>query len=272
VAIAVLVVAGVVALADRLGGDGEPAKPAAAAKASTITIPEGLDRRQIADVAKDAGLRGDYVEATAKAPRGFDLARYGAEGAPNLEGFLFPNTWDDLPRRATVDDLISRQLAEFEQTIEQVDLSYAESKNLNTYDVLKIASMVEREVQVPDERKLVAGVIYNRLAAGNPLGIDATIRYEDGNYDEQLTESRLAEDTPYNTRTNTGLPPTPIGNPGLASIKAAANPAKTDAFYFVIKPGTCNEHVFLETEEEFAQAEAEYQAALQEEGGSPTEC
>ena len=272
VAVVVLVVAGIVALDDRLGDDGGPAPPAAAAKTRTVTVPEGLDRRQIADVAKEAGLRGSYVKATKKPPKGFDLGRYGAGGAPSLEGFLFPDTWNDLPRRAGVDDLISRQLDAFEQNFRRVDLSYAESKNLNEYDVLKIASMVEREVQVPKERRMVAAVIYNRLSAGNPLGIDATIRYEDGNYDEQLTESRLAEDTPYNTRTNTGLPPTPIGNPGLASIKAAANPARTDAFYFVIKPGTCNEHVFVETEKEFAKAEAEYQKALEEEGGSPTDC
>ena len=138
--------------------------------------------------------------------------------------------------------------------------------------MLKIASMIEREIQVPEERELAAAVIYNRLRAGDTLGIDATIRYEDQNYDEQLTESRLAEDTPYNTRVNPGLPPTPIGNPGLASIEAAANPARSDAYYFVIKPGTCGEHVFVETEEEFAAAEAAYQEALQAEGGSPTDC
>ncbi len=154
----------------------------------------------------------------------------------------------------------------------EVDLSYAKSKNLTPYDVLMIASMIEREIQVPEERRLAAAVIYNRLAAGDMLGIDATIRYEDGNYDEPLTESRLAEDTPYNTRVNPGLPPTPIGNPGLASIEAAAKPAKSDAYYFVVKPGTCGEHVFVETKREFAEAEASYQQALEAEGGSPTEC
>jgi UPF0755 protein len=104
------------------------------------------------------------------------------------------------------------------------------------------------------------------------LGMDSTIRYYLQNYDEPLTESELAADQPYNTRTRTGLPPTPISNPGLASLEAAAKPAKSDAFYFVIKPGTCNEHTFVETEEEFQQAEAAYQQALQEQGGSPTEC
>jgi len=266
---ALLVFAAVKAI-DALGGSDEPAAPAGAAKVSELTVPEGLDRHQIADLAKEAGLKGDYEEAS-KSSKGFDPPKYGAEGAPNLEGFLFPNTYE-LPKKGTTKDLVERQLASFEEQIKGVDMKYAESKNLNVYDVLKIASMIEREIQVPEERELAAAVIYNRLAANNPLGIDATIRYEDQNYDEQLTESRLAEDTPYNTRTHPGLPPTPIGNPGLASIEAAANPAKSDVFYFVVKPGTCGEHVFVETEKEFTQAEAEYQAALEAEGGSPTEC
>ena len=235
-----------------------------------MLIPEGLDRHQIAELAKEQGLKGDYERASQDF-KGFKLAKYGADGAPNLEGFLFPATYR-LPKKGTVNDLVSRQLDAFRANLAEVDLSYAESKNLNAYDVLKIASMIEREIQVPEERKLAAAVIYNRLKAGTPLGIDATIRYEDRNYDEQLLESRLSEDTPYNTRIRPGLPPTPISNPGLASIEAAANPAKSKAFFFVVKPGTCGEHVFVETQAEFDQAEAEYQAALQAEGGSPTDC
>jgi uncharacterized YceG family protein len=178
-----------------------------------------------------------------------------------------------LPNHPTVHDLIERQLDAFEQNIDEVDMSYAESKNLNVYDVLKIASMIEREVQVPKERPLVAEVIYNRLHDGSPLGIDATIRYYLHNYDEQLTESELQDpNDPYNTRIHTGLPPTPIGNPGLDSIKAAANPAKGDLFYFVVKPGTCGEHFFTASEQEFEAAEQRYQEALQAEGGSPTNC
>jgi UPF0755 protein len=138
--------------------------------------------------------------------------------------------------------------------------------------VLIIASIVEREIAVPEERKLASAVIYNRLAAGDTLGMDATIRYYLNNFDGQLTESELADPHPYNTRVNPGLPPTPIGNPGLASIEAAAKPAKSDAYYFVIKPGTCNEHEFSSSADEFAEDEAAYQAALQEQGGSPTEC
>ena len=105
-------------------------------------------------------------------------------------------------------------------------MSYARSKNLTTYDVLIIASMIEREVQVPKERKLVAAVIYNRLHDGMPLQIDATIRFATDNYTKPLTASDLQLDSPYNTYTNSGLPPGPIGNPGLASIQAAAHPAR----------------------------------------------
>ena len=253
--------------------DDDPAPAQSKAQPTqTVQIPEGYDRNQIAALAKKEGLKGNYLKATKKAPKGFDLAKYGAKGAPSLEGFLFPDTWNDLPKNATVHDLVDRQLTDFQQRIKGVDMSYAESKNLNVYDVLKIASMIEREIQVPEERKLAAEVIYNRLHAGSPLGIDATIRFYLQNYDEQLTESELNEQEPYNTRLNPGLPPTPIGNPGLDSIEAAANPAKGDLFYFVVKPGTCGEHVFVKTQAEFNQAEAAYQEALQEQGGSPTDC
>ena len=103
--------------------------------------------------------------------------------------------------------------------------------------MLIIASMVEKEALAPDERPLVAAVIYNRLHAGMPLGIDATIRYGlNVPPTESLHESQLQSTTPYNTRIVTGLPPTPIANPGLASMQAAAHPAKVDYLYFVRKP------------------------------------
>ena len=152
-------------------------------------------------------------------------------------------------------------------------MKYAESKNLTPYDVLKIASMIDREVQLDKERDLVASVIYNRLDQGEPLGVDATIRYEDGNFTEPIEASRLEQNTPYNTYTNQGLPPTPIGNPGLAAIKAAADPADTDYLFYVVKPGTCGEHTFTETLEEHTAAQAEYEEAREAAGGkSPDTC
>jgi UPF0755 protein len=236
----------------------------------TVVIPEGYSRDQIAQLASDAGLQGDYKEASAD-PKGFDSTKYGAPRSGGLEGFLFPATYELQPGSAAA-DLVDQQLAAFEENIKRVDMGYAMSKNLDVYDVLTIASMIDREVQVPEERELVSAVIYNRLSAGEPLGIDATIRYATDNFDEPLTESDLAIDSPYNTRLVAGLPPTPIGNPGLESIEAAANPAKVDYRFYVVKPGTCGEHVFTASEAEFERAAARYQRALEREGGSPTEC
>jgi YceG-like family len=260
---------GVVKVADRLGGSDEPA-PAAPAKLGTITIPEGLDREQIAQSVKDAGIRGDYVKET-QSFKGFDPGRYGAENPESLEGFLFPATYE-LPRKARVDDLISRQLDAFRERIRSIDMSYAESRNLTDYDVVIIASMIEREVQVPEERPLVAAVIYNRLSQQMPLQIDATVRFATGNFESPLTESELATDSPYNTYENSGLPPGPIGNPGEDSLRAAAKPAKENYLFYVVKPGTCGEHFFTDNEAEFNQAVKEYRAAQEAAGGSPTEC
>jgi YceG-like family len=267
-AFVVLVVA---VAAKKLGGDDEaPVQAPKPAKTSEVTIPEGYARDQVAEVAREAGIEGDYMDAS-ESSKGFDSGKYGAESPQSLEGFLFPATYEEF-KDAKAADLVNDQLEAFEQNVKQVDFGYAESKNLTEYDVLIIASMIEREVQVPEERDDVAAVIYNRLRAGMPLGIDATIRYAVQNFDKPLTQSELAVDSPYNTRTNTGLPPGPIGSPGIDAIDAAANPAKVDYLYYVVKPGTCGEHVFTDSEQEFQQAAAEYQAALEAKGSSPTEC
>ncbi|GIK77358.1 MAG: hypothetical protein BroJett022_10480 [Actinomycetes bacterium] len=254
------------------GGGSEPApRGPATLKTEDVTIPEGYTRAQIAAVAKDVGLRGDYEKATAEAPGGFDIAKTGAPKDASLEGFLFPATYE-LEKGAKVEDLVDDQLAAFDDSIDQVDTKAAAKKNLTIYDVVIIASMIEREVMVPKERPLVAAVIYNRLAQGIPLGIDATLRYELDNFDEPLTESDLATESPYNTRLVTGLPPTPIANPGLDSLKAAADPAGVDYLYYVVKPGTCGEHYFTADYDDFLAASERYDSAREAEGGSPTDC
>lgn len=237
----------------------------------TIVVPEGLSRSEIAEVAAEAGVEGDYMKSSISSP----LLRpnsFGAQDrAKSLEGFLFPATYELAPGD-DVRELVDQQLEAFRQNIRSVNLSYAKSRNLNVYDVLTIASMVEREVSVPRERPLVAAVIYNRLSRGEPLFIDATIRYATDNWEEPLTETELAIDSPYNTRLNGGLPPGPIGSPGLASIKAAARPAKTDDWLYVVKPGTCGEHAFSDSLAEHNRNVARYQEAQAEAGGSPTKC
>jgi uncharacterized YceG family protein len=250
---------------DRLTGEVESG-------AITVTIPEGLDRNQIAaDVLPEGVSSDEYLKITETAPKGFNPAQYGAKGDVTLEGFLFPATYD-LGKNGGSQELVQQQLQAFEDNIKRVDLSYAKKKNLTAYDVLIIASMIDKEVQVASERDDVAAVIYNRLSQGIPLGIDATTRFETQNYTEQITNADLQKNTPYNTRLNAGLTPGPIGNPGLAAMKAAARPANVNYIYFVVKPGTCGEHSFTASEAEFEKLAAEYQQALQEQGGSPTEC
>jgi UPF0755 protein len=177
-------------------------------------------------------------------------AGFRSDDPPNLEGFLFPATYDfteDTTSKGLVDD----QLEAFDRTWSELDLEYADSKNLTPYDVLIIASMVEEEVVVRRERPLVAAVIYNRLREGMPLGIDATIRYGLNIPPTQaILQSQLEADHPYNTRTRPGLPPTPIANPGLASLEAATRPADVDFLYFVRKPD-CKSHFFTASEAKF---------------------
>jgi UPF0755 protein len=270
-AILVALGAAAVAAAEAYRHFHEDAPPPVVVRTISVTIPEGYSREQTAAVAREAGLRGSYMKASVHS-RLLDPASYGGAGARSLEGFLFPDTFE-LEKGAPASDLVQLQLQDFKRRIAGVDMSYARSKNLTTYDVLIIASMVEREAQLERERPLIAAVIYNRLHEGMTLGIDATIRFATGNYTEPLSESELAVDSPYNTRLNAGLPPGPIGNPGLASIEAAAHPAKVDYLFYVFKPGTCGEHSFTADEAQFEEDAARYEEAREAAGGkSPDTC
>lgn len=245
--------------------------PPVVVRTVTVTIPEGYSRPQTGELVKQDGLRGNYVKATVRSSY-LNPAKYGGSGAKDLEGFLFPDTFE-LQRHAPVTDLVQLQLEDFKRRIKGVDMHYARSKNLTIYDVVTIASMIEDEAGLAGQRKLVAAVIYNRLHEGMPLGIDATTRFATGNYTRPLTESELAVDSPYNTRTQSGLPPGPINSPGLASIEAAAHPAKVDYLFYVAKPGTCGQLAFSATEAEFEEDVERYNAAREAAGGnSPDSC
>ena len=239
-----------------------------------VTIPEGRSRREIAPIAEKAGLSGGYLEASKRFAGALNPFRYDApRGTRSLEGFLYPATYE-LDVGAPARDLVERQLAAFRDNFASVNLSRARRRNLTAYDVLIIASMVEREAQLAKERPLISAVIYNRLKDGTPLGIDATTRYALNKPSGALKQSELDDtSSPYNTRKRAGLPPTPIGNPGLSSIRAAANPADVKFRYFVVKPGTCGEHVFAETIQEHDRNVARYAGARAEAGDqSPTTC
>jgi UPF0755 protein len=235
-----------------------------------VTIPEGLSRREIAAVVP-RGLRGSYLAASRRSPT-LNPRDYRAPAGSSLEGFLFPATYE-LRKGVPVNRLVERQLAAFKQQFATVDMRYARSKNLTPYDVLTIASMVEREAQVARERPLIASVIYNRLKNGIRLDIDATTRFAVGNWSDPLKVSEIQNPSPYNTRVHPGLPPGPIGNPGIASIRAAARPARTGYIFYVVKPGTCGRHNFAETDAEFQRYVDQYDRAREAAGGrSPTTC
>ncbi|MEA2431716.1 MAG: hypothetical protein QOI19_2189 [Thermoleophilaceae bacterium] len=232
----------------------------------TVVVPEGRSRREIA--ASLHGLKGSYLVATKrKPPKG-----YGADRATDLEGFLFPATYQLKPG-VNVSRLVTKQLQAFKQRFASVNLRAARRKNLTPYDVLTIASLVERETAAPRERKLIASVIYNRLHAGTPLGIDATTRFQFNKWSGALTRSELASSSPYNTRIHAGLPPGPIGNPGLASITAAAAPAHSPWMFYVANPCRPGTHTFTKTLTEFNAAVARYNAARRKAGGNaPNGC
>ena len=234
----------------------------------TIIFPEGFTIRDMAD--RVAAVRGIAIRKRGVTPRltreGYLRAVDRAVAPPrfrkdmtrdSLEGFLFPASYE-FTQRTTAPELVADQLAAFRDRFSTVDLAYARSKNLTPYDVLIIASMIEKETAIPRERRLVSAVIYNRLRHRMPLGIDATIRYGlDIPGTKSLTKEALRSPSPFNTRIHAGLPPTPIANPGLASIRAAANPARVDYLYYVRKPKSLS-HYFTADEHDFLRKVCEY--------------
>jgi uncharacterized YceG family protein len=235
-----------------------------AAPTVDVTLVEGPSRLENAPVVKKSEkVKGDYQKASASKATLSRIRELGApKGTKTAEGFLFPATYT-LPADASAQDLVDAQLDAFEENFKSVDLKYAKRKNLSRYDVLIIASLIEREASLARERKLVSAVIYNRLSEGIPLGIDATTRYSTNNWTRAIKQSELDKDEPYNTRLKRGLPPTPIGNPGLASIKAAAKPstAKKYLYYVRKKNDDSGEHGFYTTYAEFQKAVARYNAS-----------
>jgi UPF0755 protein len=200
--------------------------------AKQITTVDGIARRtrNLDPIMTERG----YLAATRSilTPAWFETPRRRRA----LEGFLFPSTYEFLeatPART----LAAQQLTAFHDAWAALDLNYARSKNLTPYDVLTIASMIEKEIAAPEERRLAAAVIYNRLKAHMTLGIDATLRYGLRiPASASITRADLASNNPYNTRKLHGLPPTPIANPGLAALEAAAHPAQVGYLFYVRKP------------------------------------
>ncbi len=213
-----------------------------------FTIPEGWTIKQIIErVTSDIPfIEKEDMENVV------DVSNYDydyLEGATSLEGFLFPKKYE-----ITIDydatNIFEMMLAQYQFETGGLDYSFAEDKVLSRYDILKIASMIEREAYIEDERALISAVIHNRLDIDMKMDIDATLCYILEKWEEGLTEEDKETDSPYNTYMYAGLPPTPICNPGIASIEAALNPADVDFLYFVVTDSEKHIHSFSSTLEE----------------------
>jgi UPF0755 protein len=200
----------------------------------TLTIPEGWTITQIAQrVEAKTGIPSSDFTALATTSRSkFDFPFLAQDQTPSLEGYLFPKTYL-VKKGTTADALIRMMLVQYGEETSSLDLSYARSKNLTLRDVTIIASIIEHEVSLDKDRPLVASVIYNRLKAHMRLQLDSTVEYVVGGK-PRLSLQDLKTPSPYNTYLHQGLPPGPIDNPGLASLRAAAMPANTAYLYYVL--------------------------------------
>ena len=224
----------------------------------TVTFPEGS---WLIDFAQRVG------EATHLSERKFlDIVEngevpsdYKPDEVTTLEGLLFPSTYQ-VVKKDTEESLAAELVQEMEKQLAKLDFeAKAEALGLTPYEALIVASMIEGEASVGGDRDKIARVIYNRLEQGIALGIDATIIYALGEHRTELFESDLAIDSPYNTRLVQGLPPTPIGAPGLESLEAAVNPAEGEWLYYVLSDCAGN-HAFSEDYDDFLNDKNAYQA------------
>lgn len=223
----------------------------------TVTFPEGWWLTEMADRvdARPALSGSKFLDIAENAGVKTSLK---PDGVATLEGLLFPSTYEFV-KNATERDIVRKMVEEMERQVASIDMGQAQRGNLVPYEVIIIASMIEAETRVDEERPMVARVIYNRLSQGIPLGIDATYLYALEERNRSLTQSDLAIDSPYNLRQNAGLPPTPIGAPGLASLEAAAAPAEGDWLYYVLADCEGN-HAFSNTDAEFLEDKRAFQA------------
>lgn len=223
-----------------------------------VTFPEGLRVEEMADIAARAGFgtRQQFLEAVAAAVLPPELAANLPAGA-GLQGYLFPDTYI-LPAGSTAAQLVALMIKTMDRRFTPELRAAAAAHGLNTHQALTLASIVEREAARAEERPVIAAVFYNRLAANDRLGADPTVQFaaalnpksveKSGWWKKELTIDDLDNPSKYNTRLFAGLPPGPIACPGLASIEAVANPAKTDYYYFVANAKKADgSHVFAVT-------------------------
>lgn len=234
-----------------------------------INIPEGLWLKE--NHAKILNTFPEMTETDLTNAEGFGVLADGKyhKSGQSLEGFLFPATYRveqaDLADEAK---LLAQQLKQFEKVADGVGLDKADQQlqgvagktRIGPYEALIVASMVEKEAKVDADRPKIARVIYNRLQRGMKLQIDATVLFCLGEHKEKLTQSDLNKDCPWNTRVKDGLPPTPIGSPGKASLDAAMHPEAGPWLYYVLKDKEGN-HFFTDDSREFERQRQESEKA-----------
>jgi UPF0755 protein len=201
-----------------------------------ITIPEGFTvQKTAAKLDKDGLIKGKaYLEAVNTGKFDYPFLKDRPAGA-NLEGFLFPDTYL-VPKNATATQLVSLQLKQFGINWNSTRKAAADERKLNVFQIVTLASLIEREARFDDDRPKVASVIYNRLKIGMYLQIDATVLYAKGAWQERVTLDDRKVESPYNTYLHPGLPPGPIASPGLKAIDAALHPAQTEYIFYLSDP------------------------------------
>jgi UPF0755 protein len=237
-------------------GPNRPLSPEELPLDQRITVPEGLT------VAQMAGLFDDPDAFLACAARPELLARIHPD-APTLEGFLMPNTYYFFDGKPSEEQVVERMVEQFSKEYAALVAAHPEAAERDLIDVVTVASLVEEEARVDEERPLVASVIYNRLDRGMPLQLDSTLQFALGKYGERLLYRDKEVESPYNTYKHAGLPPGPISNPGVASLRAALNPAASDYLYFVSNADG-KTHTFSKNEREHVEAVQRYRRDVAE--------
>lgn len=209
----------------------------------SLTIPEGYRCEEIAALISQyflidsASFAKEVLNSSAK-------KKYGISGSGNLRGYLMPETYQFYPD-ATIEIIVKKLTSEFTKFYKEN--SSRNSTKHSQENIIKMASIIEKEAIVPKERRLIGGVFYHRLAIGMRLQTDPTVRFATNNFYSPILRSQLLFDSPYNTYRYKGLPPTAICNPGKASILAALNPEKTNMLYFMAKFDGTGEHYFAQS-------------------------
>ena len=213
---------------------------------TTITFPEGFTMQEIFERLEENGICSveDLYAAAADYTYNYSFLDWSETGdASRLEGYLFPDTYE-FYQGEQASNAINRFLLNFHGKLTADMYAQAENLNITLHQAVIVASMIEAEAANNDERANIAAVIYNRIAAGMPLQIDATVMYALGEHKDYLTTEDLQVDSPYNTYLHTGLPAGPICNPGLASLNAALNPADVSYLYYALDTETGTHRFF----------------------------